>query len=69
MEDEEEYEDEDLDVDLYNSDGSLNLETFKEIYNASVVMISDLVTFLEEEGYTEEQFRDWRIEYRKRNLH
>lgn len=66
MEDEE-YED--LDVDLYNSDGSLNLETFKEIYNASVVMISDLVTFLEEEGYTEEQFRDWRIEYRKRNLH
>ena len=65
----EDNTEDDLDLDLYNPDGSLDLESFAEIYNASVVMISDLVTFLEEEGYTEEQFREWRIAYKKRNLH
>jgi hypothetical protein len=64
------YEDEDQeDIELYNADGSLDLDTFADIYNASVVMISDLVTFLEEEGYTEEEFKKWRIEYHRRNLH
>lgn len=64
------YEDEEQEgIELYNADGSLDLDTFADIYNASVVMISDLVTFLEEEGYTEEEFRKWRIEYHRRNLH
>jgi hypothetical protein len=64
------YEEEDQqDIELYNSDGSLDLDTFADIYNASVVMISDLVTFLEEEGYTEEDFKKWRIEYHKRTMH
>jgi hypothetical protein len=62
-------EEEDITVSLYNDDGSLDLSVFPEVYAAAVAMITDLVTFLEEEGYMEEEFREWRIEYHKRKMH
>lgn len=62
-------EEDEQDLFLYNEDGSLDLQAVSEIYNASVAMIADLVTFLEEEGYSEDDFKTWRINYRKRNLH
>ena len=62
-------EEDEQDLFLYNGDGSLDLQAVSEIYNASVAMIADLVTFLEEEGYSEDDFKTWRINYRKRNLH
>lgn len=62
-------EEEEVSVELYKPDGSLDLDVFSDVYAASVAMITDLVTFLEEEGYKEEDFREWRVEYHKRKLH
>lgn len=62
-------EEEEITVDLYNTDGSLDLEVFPAVYGAAIAMITDLVTFLEEQGYREEDFREWRVEYHKRKLH
>ena len=67
MEDEEGTED--FVVNIYNEDGSVDLEVFSQLYSASISMISDLVTFLEEKGYREEDFRQWRLDYQKRILH
>lgn len=62
-------EEDNLVISIVDEDGMLDTETLLLVYKASVDMLSDIVVFLEEQGYTEKHFNDWRKAYKKRNMH
>jgi hypothetical protein len=59
---------EELELEFVLEDGSLDVELFKDIYQASVNMVMDLIVFLEENGFQEDDFRTWRDAYYKRTM-
>ena len=61
-------EEEELELEFVLEDGSLDVELFKDIYQASVDMVMDLIIFLEENGFKEDDFKEWRDAYYKRTL-